>query len=110
MSVLPGKCGRIFGIERLCSCLEVIQAFHIYVCLHMPDARSMRFDLIAFDWDGTLFDSTAIITRCIQAAVVDLGGGSANGRCGFLCDRYGTDGGFGARGSRHSPIAVCGIG
>lgn len=40
----------------------------------MSDTRSMRFDLIAFDWDGTLFDSTAIITRCIQAAVVDLGG------------------------------------
>jgi len=33
-----------------------------------------RFDLIAFDWDGTLFDSTAIITRCIQAAVRDVGG------------------------------------
>jgi len=33
-----------------------------------------KFDLIAFDWDGTLFDSTAIITRCIQAAVVDVGG------------------------------------
>jgi len=33
-----------------------------------------RFDLIAFDWDGTLFDSTAIITRCIQAAVADVGG------------------------------------
>lgn len=33
-----------------------------------------QFDLIAFDWDGTLFDSTAIITRCIQAAVVDVGG------------------------------------
>jgi phosphoglycolate phosphatase len=32
------------------------------------------FDLIAFDWDGTLFDSTAIITRCIQLAVVDVGG------------------------------------
>ncbi len=32
------------------------------------------FDLIAFDWDGTLFDSTAIITRCIQAAVRDVGG------------------------------------
>ena len=32
-----------------------------------------RFDLIAFDWDGTLFDSTQIITRCIQAAVRDLG-------------------------------------
>ena len=32
------------------------------------------FDLIAFDWDGTLFDSTQIITRCIQAAVKDVGG------------------------------------
>ena len=39
----------------------------------MP-ARPRRFDLIAFDWDGTLFDSTAIITRCIQAAVRDVGG------------------------------------
>ena len=33
-----------------------------------------NFDLIAFDWDGTLFDSTAIITRCIQDAVRDVGG------------------------------------
>lgn len=31
-----------------------------------------RFDLIVFDWDGTLFDSTALITRCIQAACADL--------------------------------------
>lgn len=38
----------------------------------MPPQR--RFDLIAFDWDGTLFDSTAIIARCIQKAVVDVGG------------------------------------
>lgn len=35
--------------------------------------RSRRFDLIAFDWDGTLFDSTALITRCIQEACRDLG-------------------------------------
>ena len=35
---------------------------------------SRQFDLIAFDWDGTLFDSTAIITRCIQEAVRDVGG------------------------------------
>jgi len=41
----------------------------------MPSpARSRRFDLIAFDWDGTLFDSTALITRAIQAAVRDVGG------------------------------------
>lgn len=36
--------------------------------------KPRRFDLIAFDWDGTLFDSTQIITRCIQAAVGDVGG------------------------------------
>ena len=38
----------------------------------MPSPR--RFDLIAFDWDGTLFDSTQIIVRCIQRAVADVGG------------------------------------
>jgi hypothetical protein len=32
-----------------------------------------RFDLIAFDWDGTLFDSTGLIVRCIQAACRDVG-------------------------------------
>ncbi|QRF59226.1 HAD family hydrolase [Variovorax paradoxus] len=37
-------------------------------------ARPPRFDLIAFDWDGTLYDSTRLIVRCIQAAVVDVGG------------------------------------
>ena len=36
--------------------------------------RSRRFDLIAFDWDGTLYDSTAIIVRSIQEAVRDVGG------------------------------------
>jgi phosphoglycolate phosphatase len=35
--------------------------------------RPQQFDLVVFDWDGTLFDSTAIITRSIQAAAVDLG-------------------------------------
>jgi phosphoglycolate phosphatase len=40
----------------------------------MTDSRLRQFDLIAFDWDGTLFDSTAVITRCIQRAVVDVGG------------------------------------
>ncbi|KQN75512.1 HAD family hydrolase [Duganella sp. Leaf61] len=32
-----------------------------------------QFDLIVFDWDGTLMDSTATIVRCIQAAARDLG-------------------------------------
>jgi phosphoglycolate phosphatase len=40
----------------------------------MNSKRVRRFDLIAFDWDGTLFDSTRIIVRCIQRAVVDVGG------------------------------------
>lgn len=40
----------------------------------MPATRPRRFDLIAFDWDGTLFDSTKIIVRCIQRAVADVGG------------------------------------
>lgn len=33
-----------------------------------------KFDLIAFDWDGTLYDSTAVIRLSIQDAVTDLGG------------------------------------
>jgi phosphoglycolate phosphatase len=32
-----------------------------------------RFDLIVFDWDGTLMDSTGTIVKCIQAAARDLG-------------------------------------
>ncbi len=36
-------------------------------------ARPRRFDLIVFDWDGTLFDSTGLIVRCIQAACRDIG-------------------------------------
>ena len=36
--------------------------------------RPRQFDLIAFDWDGTLFDSTKIIVRCIQQAVGEVGG------------------------------------
>ncbi len=32
-----------------------------------------RFELIVFDWDGTLMDSAAAIVRAMQAASVDLG-------------------------------------
>jgi phosphoglycolate phosphatase len=39
-----------------------------------PATDPRRFDLIVFDWDGTLFDSTGIITRCIQEAVREVGG------------------------------------
>jgi phosphoglycolate phosphatase len=39
----------------------------------MTRDRPRRYDLIAFDWDGTLFDSTTLIVRCIQAACRDIG-------------------------------------
>jgi phosphoglycolate phosphatase len=42
--------------------------------------RPRQFDLIAFDWDGTLFDSTQIIVRCIQQAVTDVGGATPTDR------------------------------
>jgi phosphoglycolate phosphatase len=32
-----------------------------------------KFDLVVFDWDGTVVDSTAMIARCIQKAAADLG-------------------------------------
>jgi phosphoglycolate phosphatase len=32
-----------------------------------------RFDLIVFDWDGTLMDSTAVIVKSIQSSCRDLG-------------------------------------
>lgn len=32
-----------------------------------------KFDLIVFDWDGTLMDSTATIVKCIQSAAKDIG-------------------------------------
>ncbi|WP_426104750.1 HAD-IIIA family hydrolase [Massilia sp. TSP1-1-2] len=32
-----------------------------------------QFDLIVFDWDGTLMDSTSAIVKCIQASARDLG-------------------------------------
>ena len=35
--------------------------------------RPRQYDLIVFDWDGTLYDSTALIVRCIQAACRDVG-------------------------------------
>lgn len=34
---------------------------------------SARWDLVVFDWDGTLMDSTAAITRSIQAACREVG-------------------------------------
>jgi phosphoglycolate phosphatase len=39
----------------------------------LGDMARKQFDLIVFDWDGTLMDSTAAIVKCIQAAAKDLG-------------------------------------
>lgn len=39
----------------------------------MPDFCPQRFRLIVFDWDGTLADSTTIITDAICAACADIG-------------------------------------
>jgi phosphoglycolate phosphatase len=33
----------------------------------------MRYELLVFDWDGTLIDSASTIVACIQAACRDLG-------------------------------------
>lgn len=37
------------------------------------ETMARRFDLIVFDWDGTLLDSPGAIVAAIQAACVDLG-------------------------------------
>jgi len=34
---------------------------------------NLRYDLIVFDWDGTLMDSEAKIERCLSAAAQDVG-------------------------------------
>lgn len=35
--------------------------------------NKLRYDLVVFDWDGTLLDSTAAIVGAIQAASRDVG-------------------------------------
>ena len=42
----------------------------------MPAIRPTldQIELLTFDWDGTLFDSTALIVHAIQNAVSDIGG------------------------------------
>jgi phosphoglycolate phosphatase len=35
--------------------------------------QTMRYELLVFDWDGTLMDSVAKIVACTQAAARDLG-------------------------------------
>jgi phosphoglycolate phosphatase len=38
----------------------------------MIEMSEQQFDLIVFDWDGTLSDSTGLIAECIQLAARDL--------------------------------------
>ena len=33
---------------------------------------AQRYDLIVFDWDGTIMDSTGLIAECIQLAARDM--------------------------------------
>lgn len=35
--------------------------------------KPRRFDLIVFDWDGTIMDSTGLIAECVQLAARDRG-------------------------------------
>jgi phosphoglycolate phosphatase len=57
------------------SSVRMSLGIRVYYCnMSVNTSTSRRFDCITFDWDGTLFDSTAIITRCIQGAVVEVGG------------------------------------
>ena len=37
------------------------------------ESAPRQFDLIVFDWDGTLCDSTGLIVRSIQGACRDVG-------------------------------------
>ncbi len=39
----------------------------------LAEAFSAAFDLVVFDWDGTLVDSTGAITESIRGAAADLG-------------------------------------
>jgi phosphoglycolate phosphatase len=38
-----------------------------------PPSTARRFELLVFDWDGTLIDSAPTIVACIQSACRDLG-------------------------------------
>jgi phosphoglycolate phosphatase-like HAD superfamily hydrolase len=49
-----------------------------------------QFDLIVFDWDGTLMDSTSTIVKCIQAAAAT--GLPVPTERGRACDRPGLAG------------------
>jgi phosphoglycolate phosphatase len=39
----------------------------------LPPPNSRPYDVLIFDWDGTLMDSTSTIAACIQAACIAVG-------------------------------------
>ena len=65
---------RFDDTEQKSSVLMRLDVRVYYCAMTAKTTFPERFDCITFDWDGTLFDSTAIITRCIQGAVVEVGG------------------------------------
>src|ERR1035437_6493393 len=76
---MPGACKSIIrpaasGLNCFRRCLLNLKPLPTMPPFMPTKPHPRQFDLIAFDWDGTLFDSTALITRCIQSAVRDVGG------------------------------------
>lgn len=43
------------------------------ISMRAGEGRVRRYELIVFDWDGTLMDSAGMIVHCVQAAARDLG-------------------------------------
>lgn len=50
--------------------LAIYRIFHLDS--RIVQAPQHRFDLLIFDWDGTLMDSAGVIAACIQAASRDM--------------------------------------
>ena len=94
-------------LEFLRNCVAVT---HVMSASDNPAMHTRNFDLIAFDWDGTLFDSTQIIVRCIQAAVLRCGRRSADRQGGRLCHRHGPDAGAGPCRARRAARKIPGAG
>ncbi len=79
-------------------CVTLVRAprARVPVTMTSPSTRPRQFDLIAFDWDGTLFDSTALISALDQAACGDLGHRGAERPRRQLRDRPGPGRGLAA--------------
>ena len=53
--------------------VSVLVVVSATVFFDSTEIMSKRYDLIVFDWDGTVMDSTSVISGSIQAACRDLG-------------------------------------